>query len=165
MQVNHSYPDISNVLVYDQFTAGTPFLFQGADITFEISVTADTISVSQFQYHHVPPGWTVGFSGPPGSPNGAADPGVTFNGLVLHDLNQAFGPVSIVSVTGLPGFDLSRVSVNDTELGLNFMGLNYTGGQSEVVLHVDSLPDGGSTAGLLAVALVGIAVVRRKQQA
>jgi hypothetical protein len=45
------------------------------------------------------------------------------------------------------------------------MGLFYTGGQSEVVLHVDSLPDGGSTFGLFGLAMVGIAVVRRKQQA
>ena len=167
MKVDYRYPDVATVYNSGQtFTGGSSFTYNSGQIEFQITVAAETITVSSFHFLGVPGlGVTRGFSGPPGSPNGAADFGVTFNGLLFGDMTRLFSSASIDSVTALPGFDLSRVSVNGGELGLNFMGLYFTGGQSELVLHVDSLPDGGSTAGLFAVAVLGIAVVRRKQQA
>lgn len=166
MKVDYRYPDIATVYNSGQsFTGGSSFTYNSGQLDFNISVAVDTITISGFQIHNVAPGATLAFSGPPGSPNGATDLGVTFNGLLFGDLTHAFSSASIDSVTALPGFDLSRVSVNGGELGLNFMGLNCTGGQSAVVLHVDSLPDGGSTAGLFGLAMVAIVVVRRKQRA
>ena len=85
--------------------------------------------------------YTVGFSGPPESPDGASDVGsngepVTFNGVVITDRDRDFVSASIVSDIALPGLDASRVTVARSSIYINFMGLYNTPGVSQVDLAV-----------------------------
>lgn len=169
MMVNYRYPAINTVIGTGQsFTValgGTTFSHTFSGLSFDISVAGDTITISRFQSGSNPDGTTQGFSGPPGSPNGATDAGVTFNGLVFTDFSTAFSGFTLTSVTALPSFDASRIGISGKDLSLNFMGLFFTTGQSEVVLQAQtasSVPEGGNTLLLLGASGVSLLAGRFK---
>ena len=131
----------------------------------QVPVAGDTLTISRFHSGSNPDGTTQGFSGPPGSPNGATDAGVTFNGLVFTDFSTAFSGFTLTSVTALPSFDASRIGISGKDLSLNFMGLFFTTGQSEVVLQAQtasSVPEGGNTLLLLGASGVSLLAGRFK---
>src|SRR4051812_15265655 len=167
MSIDYRYPDANSVIdtgpSFSVTTGGTSLSDNLGGINFDISVTADTITISRFQPGSAPFGLVRGFSGPPGSPDGAMDVGVSFNGIVFTDLSQNFPAATIASVTSLPGFDSSRLSVVGDHLKVNFMGLYYTSGDSELVLNIggaSSVPEGGSTVVLLGIAFSVFACAR-----
>ena len=167
LSVESAYPDIGSLSgSAGSFTVdGSTFLYTGfGSLKFEITADADTITISKFQWNDTPVGNTLGFSGPPGSPNGAMDAGVTFAGLLIDDLTAAWGSVALDSVVSLPGFDSSRVAVSGNQIALNFMGINYTHGESEVVLSVEAqtvVPDAGSSFLMAFAGIASIAAARR----
>jgi Big-like domain-containing protein/Ig-like domain-containing protein len=143
------YPDTNTSNVASQgypvvFTVppgGTNFAL-GVNPNLSVSVTGDTITLG----FPGPGDATYGFSGPPGSLDGAIDVGpggepVTFNGAVITDSSNIFSGVTIISVTALPGLDSSRVYVSSNALYVNFMGLYNTPGLSQVVLRLQVLKE------------------------
>ena len=140
LQAEWSYPDFNTLFYPPQaFSAGASnasFTYNNGQANYSITVTEDTIVVSQFQGDSQVLGASVGYSGPPGSPNGATDAGVTFNGLVLTDLSRVFVGATVDLVNDLPGWDSSRIVISDNRLGFNFAGLSPTAGQSAVVIHL-----------------------------
>ncbi len=157
LHVDYRFPNTGTTYGTGQdFTAdaaGTSFSHAFGALTFDISVTADTISISRFQWEDEPNGRLEGFS---------SSPSITFNGLVFTDLSEAFSSFSITSVTALPGFDASRVALNANDLSLNFMGLNYTVGESKIVLQAQTttnVPEGGNTLTMLGASALALVVL------
>ena len=164
MRVDDFYPNLNTHFYTGQTFAGpADFQYNVANYNLEytINVTASQIILSEFQYLSYPTRTTLGFSGPPGSPDGAGDAGVTFNGLVFTDFSHLFSGVTIDPATTLAGLDLSRVTESGNQLDVNMMGLYYTIGQSKVVLDVQTgaaVPDSTNTLTLLAGSL-GLALI------
>ena len=88
----------------------------------------------------------------------------SFNGLVFTSSNfDLINSISIGASTNLAGFDLSRVSIVDDELRLNFAGLTYNT-DTVIGLNFTPVPEPGTWAMmLLGFGAVGFAM-RRKQR-
>jgi hypothetical protein len=147
IQLDWRYPDVNT---HAASSAGYPYPFtvgtsgtaftNGYNPELAIQVTSNSITIA------APPidgedGQTFGFSGPPGSPDGASDVGangetVTFNGAVFTDYSHDFSDVTIAWVTAYPDLDSSRITVAGNRLYVNFMGLYNTVGLSQVRLNV-----------------------------
>ena len=85
---------------------------------------------------------------------------VVFSGPVfVADGWLGIRSVSIDPSTTMGGFDVSRVWLTDTELGINWAGLSYVDGTS-VSINFDA-PEPASL-GLLGIGLAGIAIARRR---
>jgi len=88
----------------------------------------------------------------------------SFNGLIFTSSNfNLIDSITIGATTNLAGFDLSRVSIVDDELRLNFAGLTYNT-DTVIGLNFTPVPEPGTWAMmLLGFGAVGFAMRRRKQ--
>ena len=88
----------------------------------------------------------------------------SFNGLIFTSSNfNLINSITIGATTNLAGFDLSRVSIVDDELRLNFAGLTYNT-DTVIGLSFTPVPEPATWAMmLLGFGAVGFAMRRRKR--
>jgi uncharacterized repeat protein (TIGR03803 family) len=138
MTVDYRYPSTNTSSIYSGSTvaytvgaSGTTFTQTngnvGAELLLNYAITNDTIWISGFQWNNTAVGTTLLFSG-----------NVSFNGEVFTDLSRQLAGVSIDPATTLPNLVASRVNIAGNQLFVDFSGLQYTVGQSLVVLHLEA---------------------------
>jgi hypothetical protein len=92
--------------------------------------------------------------------------GATFNGLMftLHPLNHYIATAQVGAGTTLAGFDDSRVTFTDDQIGINWQGLSYTDGSSvEIDFTFNPVPvPEPSTLALVVIGLANVFAFGRK---
>jgi MYXO-CTERM domain-containing protein len=131
--------------------AGAMFASNGLDVT---------VTPTQIRFV-TPPNSSAGFGAAPG-----------FFGFRIAETGAAPAPIIgflVDPATNVPGFDLSRVSGDPTDLYANLQGLSFDEGQNvtlDIFTAPPAVPEASTTASLgllLALGLGGIALARRRR--
>lgn len=97
-----------------------------------------------------------------------------FNGFRVAETGGSPAPIIgflVDPATNLPGFDLSRVSSDPTDIYINFQGLTLDAGQSvtlNIVTGPPAVPEASTTASLgllLALGLGGLVIAAKRKKA
>lgn len=157
LQVGYQFPVISN-----QFFAPVNFtVSENIEVesymynpTFNIDVTPTAIRIYNFRNY-------------PSHPGIADFSFAEFNGLIFWDATNSapsFINASVDPLTTLLGFDVSRITITENLIALNFQGLTYQS-SSELLVGISVIPEPSASAALIGVlSLVFSLFMRRKRK-